>query len=72
MAQTITIKDVYKTLVEIKQHMVSKEELAGLLETVEILHNPKTMQQVHASEQDIRAGKTKPIRSVKDLLAEMQ
>ncbi|MBS3148022.1 hypothetical protein J4219_04005 [Candidatus Woesearchaeota archaeon] len=72
MAQTITMKDVYGAIVDIKRHMVSKEELARFLETVEILHNPETMKQVRASDQDIRAGRTKPVRNVKDLLAEMQ
>ncbi len=72
MSEAVDIKDVYHELLEIKHKMVSKDEIVSLLETMEILHNPNTMRQVRASEQDIRAGRTKPIRSAKDILAEME
>jgi hypothetical protein len=70
MAEVVSIKDVYRELLEIKHKMISREELASLLETWEILHNPETMRQLRASEQNIRAGRTKPVRNVKELLAE--
>ena len=72
MPETVTLQDVYRELREIKQRMVSKEEVAQLLETMEILHNPETMRQIRASEEDIRAGRTKLVRGVKDLLAELE
>ena len=72
MLETVTLKDVYRELREIKQRMVSKEEVQQLLETIEILHNPQTMRQIRASEEDIRAGRTKLVRGVKDLLAELE
>jgi len=71
MPELVTLKDVYALVKEIKQSIVSKEEVERLLETMELLHNPETMRQVRASEKDIRAGKTKPVRNVKDLLAEL-
>lgn len=71
MPQAITIQDVYDELKEIKQNMVSKQEVESLIETMEILHNPLTMAQVRASEADIKAGRTKPVKSMKDLLAEL-
>ena len=71
MLETVTLKDVYRELREIKQRMVSKEEVQQLLETIEILHNPQTMRQIRASEEDIRAGRTKLVRGMKDLLAEL-
>ncbi len=70
MTRTITMQEVYEELKEIKQKMVSKEELEKFIETIEILHNPETMKQIKASEEDILAGRTKKIRSVKDLLVE--
>jgi hypothetical protein len=72
MSEAVDLQAVYRELLEIKERMVSKAELAGLLETMELIHNHKTMLQVQASEEDIRAGRTKPVRSVKDLLAEME
>ena len=71
MAKSVSMQKVYQELREIKAQMVSKEELGSLLETFEILHNQETMRQIRASEEDIKTGRTKRIRSVKDLLAEM-
>jgi len=70
MTKTITIQEVYKELKEIKEKMVSKEEVNQLIETMEILHNPETMHQIKASEIDILEGRTKKIHSVKELLVE--
>ena len=72
MTETATIQDVYRELLEIKTHMVSKEELKQILDTTEILQNPKTMAQVRSSEQDIKLGRTKKVKNVKDLLADMR
>lgn len=70
MANGASIQDIYREVLEIKQHMISKEELAGLLETLEILRNPETMRQIRESEENIREGKIKPVRGVKDILDE--
>ena len=72
MTETVSIKDIYRELKEIKQKMVSKEELLSLLETLEILHNPKTMKQIKSSEEDIHAGRTKQVRGIRDLLPELE
>jgi len=72
MSEAVDINDVYRELLDIKHKMVSKDQLASLLETMEILHNHKTIRQVEASEQDIRSGRTKHVRGVKDLLAELE
>lgn len=71
MTESVTIQDVYKQLLEIKQNMVSKDEIANLIETVEVLHNPKTLDQVRSSERDILSGKTKTIRTMKDLMDDL-
>lgn len=71
MPQAITIQDVYKELKEIKQNMVSKQEVENLIETMEILHNPNTMAQVRASDTDIKTGRTRPVKNMNDLIAEL-
>ena len=71
MPQTVTIQDVYNELKDIRQNMVSKQEVESLIETMEILHNPKIMSQVRASATDIKTGRTKPVHNMKDLLAEL-
>ena len=71
MPHTVTIQDVYNELKHIKQTMVSKQEVESLIQTMEILHAPKTMAQVRSSDVDIKSGRTKPVKSMKDLLAEL-
>ncbi|MBS3125762.1 hypothetical protein J4211_05970 [Candidatus Woesearchaeota archaeon] len=72
MAESVSLDKLYRELRDIKRHMVSKEELASLLETWEILHDPETMRQIRESEKDIVSGKTKRVRGVNDLLAELE
>ncbi len=67
MAQTVTISDVYAELKVIAKKMVTKEELAQALETIEILANPQTIEQIKESEQDIRRGRVREIKSVRDI-----
>ena len=50
--------------------MVKREDLEALVDTVEILRNPATMQAIKKSDQDIRYGRIKPISSIDDLLNE--
>ncbi|HLC84178.1 MAG TPA: hypothetical protein VJH22_00100 [Candidatus Nanoarchaeia archaeon] len=71
MTQAITLKDIYEELREIKEKMVSKDELARILETADILQNPDTLRQIRSSEDDSRLGRTKAIKGVKDLIAEL-
>lgn len=70
MAEAVTISDVYTEILDIKRTMVSKEALDSLLETFEVLHNPETVRQIRASDEDIKTGRTKKLTSMKDLVAE--
>ncbi len=65
--ESINLIDVYKKLKEIEKNMATKEELAQAMETVCILSNEETIQQIESSESDIKRGKFKQIMSVKDL-----
>ena len=47
--------------------MITKEEMNRFIETMEILSNEETMEQIRKSEQDIKIGKVKEITSVRDL-----
>jgi len=47
--------------------MVTKEEMERILETMEIMANPNTMEQIKISEKDIKLGKVKEIKSIKDI-----
>ena len=51
--------------------MVTKEELEPIMDSIEILSNPATMQALAKSDEDIRNGKIKKISDVNDLLAEL-
>ena len=65
--ESINLTDVYKKLKEIEKNMATKEELAQAMETVCIMSNENTMDQICESEENIKKGKCKQIRSVKDL-----
>ncbi len=64
---SINLMDVYNKLKEIERNMATKEELANAMETLFILSNEDTMGQVLSSENDIKRGKFKEVRSVEDL-----
>ncbi len=68
MVEGVSLKNVYDELKFIREHMVSKEDFNSVIETFEILNNPETMKQIKASEKDIKSGRTKVVRSVKDIL----
>lgn len=68
----VTIQEVYDKLVFIEEHMVTKEELEPIMDTIEILSNPITMQALARSDEDIRNGKIKQISGINDLLAELE
>ena len=67
MAESITLSILYKELKLIEQKMATKEELNRMLETLEILSNPSTMEQLRESEKEISLGKFKEIKSVRDI-----
>jgi len=67
MTETITLEKVYKELKTIEASMVTKEEMERILETIAIMSNEHTMEQIRESEADIKAGRIKEIHSVKDI-----
>ncbi len=71
MAGTVTIEDVYQELKVIERKMVTHEDLEVLVDTVEILSNPKTMEALRRSDIDIKEGRVKEVSSVEELLSEL-
>ena len=71
MTPSVTIDEVYLEIKKIQDTMVRREDLDALLDTIEILSNPKTMAMIHKSESDISAGRFKEISSIDDLLGEL-
>jgi len=71
MHESVTIQDVYEALKRVEEKMVTREDIEALVDSVEILSNPKTMEALRKSEEDIKAGRVKEVTSVDDLLAEM-
>ncbi len=67
MAETVTMNKIYDELKQIEKKMVTKEEMESILETVEIMSNPDTMEQIRQSEEDIQAGRIKEVKSVRDI-----
>ncbi len=67
MTQTVTLSKVYDEIKRIEKNMVTKEEISKFLDTLEIMTNPKTMEQVRRSEQDIKEGRIKEINSIRDI-----
>ncbi len=71
MAGSITIEDVYQELKAIEKKMVTREDLEALIDSVEILSNPKTMEALRKSDLDIKEGRVKEVSSVEELLSEL-
>lgn len=67
MEETINLEAIYRKLKAIEQSMVTKAEMNRALETVMIESNEDTMRQVRESAEDIKAGRTRKINSVKDV-----
>ena len=67
MPETITIGKVYDELKIIERKMVTKDEMERIIDTIEILSNPDTMEQIRQSEEDIKAGRIKAVKSVCDI-----
>ena len=70
MSSGVTIEEVYQEIKKIRADMVKREDLEALVDTVEILSNPATMEIIKKSDRDIRQGKVKTITSIDDLLGE--
>ena len=51
--------------------MVRREDVEALVDTIEILSDPATMQLIRRSEADIIHGRVKEFSSVDDLLREL-
>ncbi|MBU0628729.1 MAG: hypothetical protein KKC75_06050 [Nanoarchaeota archaeon] len=71
MAETISIKQVYDEVKKMEKDMVTKKEMMSLIDTIGIMGNPETMNQVAESMEDIKKGRVKEVSSVKDLMSEM-
>ena len=71
MSELVTIQDVYEALKRIEEKMVTRGEVEALIDSVKILNNPKTMEALRKSDQDIEAGRVKEVTSVKELLDEL-
>ena len=52
--------------------IITRKDLNALIDSLEILSNPKTMEALRKSDQDIKAGRVKEVTAVKDLLAELK
>jgi hypothetical protein len=71
MSSGVTIDEIYSEVKKIRAQMVRREDVEALVDTVEILSNPATMQLIRKSEADITHGRVKEISSVDDLLREL-
>jgi antitoxin YefM len=71
MSSGVTIDEVYSEIKKIRAEMVRREDVEALVDTLEILSNPVTMQLIQRSEADITHGRVKEISSVDDLLREL-
>ena len=71
MTGSITIEDIYQELKTIERKMVTREDLEALIDSVEILSNPKTMEALRKSDFDIKEGRIKEVSSVEELLSEL-
>ena len=67
MPQQITITKLYKEIKEIRANMPTKQEIRSFLETIDIISNDQTMKQIKESEEDIKHGRVKEIRSASDI-----
>jgi len=65
--ESINLIDIYNKLKEIEINMATKKELSEAMETICILSNEDTMNQIESSEGDIKRGNFKEISSVEDL-----
>lgn len=67
MEQQITNQEIIERLKEIERNMATKQELEQAIETISILSNKETMEQIKNSEKDIANGNVIGIDSIDDL-----
>ena len=67
MEKTMSIDAIYRKLKLIEDSMVTKKELNSMMETVMVLSNDETMNQIMESEENIKNGKIKKINSASDI-----
>ena len=67
MEKTINLKEINRKLRIIEQRMVTKSELNSALESVMIMSNEDTMDQIKESEEDIKIKRIKKISSVHEI-----
>ncbi|GBE20034.1 MAG TPA: hypothetical protein ENG87_02405 [Candidatus Pacearchaeota archaeon] len=65
--KTIDILEINRRLNQIEESMITKQELEKFIETIAILSNENTMNQIRNSEEDISKGKFRIINSIKEL-----
>ncbi|MEK6914886.1 MAG: hypothetical protein AABW83_04510 [Nanoarchaeota archaeon] len=65
--ESINLIDIYNKLKEIEINMATKEELAKAIETISILSNEETIEQIDSSNNDIKKGRFKIIKSAQDI-----
>lgn len=70
MSTDITLQEIYREIKQIQKDMVRREDLDGLVDTIELLSSPEKMERIRKSEEDIPRGNVKEISSVQDLLSE--
>ena len=59
MSKTITInQDVFNEMVK------KKEELDAIIESIELMNNPKIIQAIKKSKADIKSGRTHNLRDI--------
>ncbi len=64
MEEAITLEDLYKELKKIEKLMVTRKEINRFLETLAIMFSEDTMEQIRKSEEDIKLGRIKEVKSV--------
>lgn len=65
--KTIDISEINKRLNQIEESMITKQELERVIETIAVLSNEDTINQIRNSEEDISKGKFRIINSVKEI-----
>jgi antitoxin YefM len=63
----IDTQRIFEKLLQIEKEMITRNELNRILETIEVISNPQTMNQIISSEKDIILGNIREINSVKDI-----
>lgn len=67
MVQDTKTENLAAQLRQLRQEMVTRQELDRIIETILILSNEETMRKIRRSQQEIKEGKVSEIQSVDDL-----